>query len=68
MLINAKVIKRIGGLGMKDNKTMLEIYKINEKASIEQDKLHNKFLKDRNITEQEYQEIWFRLRSKMLGV
>ena len=53
---------------MKGYKTMLEIYKINEKARIEGVELHNKFLQDRNITEQEFQVICFNIISESLEV
>lgn len=48
---------------MKGYKTMLEIYKINEKARIEGVELHNKFLEERNITDEEFERIIFNIIS-----
>jgi len=48
---------------MKGYKSMLEVYKVNEKARIEGEKLHNKFLQDRNITDEEFERIIFNIIS-----
>ena len=51
---------------MKGYKTMLEVYKVNEKARIEGEKLHNKFLKEKNITDEEFNKIIFKIISESI--
>ena len=42
---------------------MLEVYKVKEKARKEGEKLHNKFLEEKNITNEEFERIIFNIIS-----